>query len=232
MLKRTAVLLLIVGMIITAFGQKPKKGEMVKLPEPKYSSKVSVEEALKNRRSVRTYKNEPLTLEQVSQLLWAAQGKTAEWGGRTAPSAGATYPLDTYLVAGNVTGLAAGVYKYEPDDHSIEWIKNKDVRKDLADAALGQGSISKAPIDIVLAAVYRRTTGRYGERGIRYVHMEIGHVGENVYLQCETMGLGTVMVGAFDDEQVKKVLGIDADTLGVRRAERGEPLYIIPVGKK
>jgi SagB-type dehydrogenase family enzyme len=192
----------------------------VKLPEPKYSSKVSVEEALKNRRSVRSYKKDPLTLEEVSQLLWAAQGKTAEWGGRTAPSAGATYPLDTYLVAGNVTGLSAGVYKYDPDDHSIELIKNKDVRKDLADAALGQGSIAKAPISIVLAAVYSRTTGRYDERGIRYVDMEIGHVGENIYLQCETMGLGTVMVGAFDDEQVKKVLGIDA-----------APLYIMPVGK-
>jgi len=122
---------------------------------------------------------------------------------------------------GNVTGLSAGVYKYEPDDHSIEMIKNKDVRKDLADAAVGQSFIYKAPIDIVLAAVYRRTTGRYGERGVRYVHIEIGHVGENVHLQCETMGLGTVMVGAFDDEQVKKVLGIDA-----------EPLYIMPVGKK
>lgn len=209
------------GIAIIGLAQQPKKGEKVKLPEPKYSSKVSVEEALKNRRSVRSYKKDPLTLEEVSQLLWAAQGKTAEWGGRTAPSAGATYPLDTYLIAGNVTGLSAGIYKYEPDDHSIELIKNKDVRKDLADAALGQGSISKAPIDIVLAAVYSRATGRYGERGIRYVYMEIGHVGENVHLQCETMGLGTVMVGAFDDEQVKKVLGIDA-----------APLYIIPVGKK
>jgi len=221
MLKRIFILSVIAGMVIIVLGQKPKKGEKVKLPEPKYSSKVSVEEALKNRRSRRSYKNEPLTLEQVSQLLWAAQGKTIEWGGRTAPSAGATYPLNTYLVVGNVTGLSAGVYKYEPDDHSIEMIKNKDVRKDLADAALGQSFIYKAPIDIVLAAVYRRTTGRYGERGVRYVHMEIGHVGENVHLQCETMGLGTVMVGAFDDEQVKKVLGIDA-----------EPLYIMPVGKK
>jgi SagB-type dehydrogenase family enzyme len=208
-------------MVITSFAQQPKKGEKVKLPEPKYSSKVSVEEALKNRRSVRSYKKDPLTLEEVSQLLWAAQGKTAEWGGRTAPSAGATYPLDTYVVVGNVTGLSAGVYQYDPDEHSIELIKDKDVRKDLVDAALGQGSIAKAPIDIVFAAVYRRTTGRYGERGIRYVHMEIGHVGENIHLQCETMGLGTVMIGAFDDELVKRVLGIDA-----------APLYIMPVGKK
>ena len=212
---------LVSAIVITGLAQQPKKVEKVKLPEPKYSSKVSVEEALKNRRSVRSYKKEPLTLEEVSQLLWAAQGKTNDWGARTAPSAGATYPLDTYLVAGNVTGLSAGVYKYEPDDHSIELTKNKDVRKDLADAALGQSYITKAPISIVLAAVYSRTTSRYGERGIRYVHMEIGHVGENVHLQCETMGLGTVMVGAFDDEQVKKVLGIDA-----------VPLYIMPVGKK
>uniref|UniRef100_A0A7C6A9Z0 SagB/ThcOx family dehydrogenase n=1 Tax=candidate division WOR-3 bacterium TaxID=2052148 RepID=A0A7C6A9Z0_UNCW3 len=208
------------GMVMTSLGQKAKGGK-VKLPEPKYSSKISVEEALKSRRSVRSYKNEPLTIEEVSQLLWAAQGKTAEWGGRTAPSAGATYPLDTYLVCGRVNGLAAGVYKYDPQEHSIEMIKEKDVRTDLAGAAWGQSFIAKAPITIVLTAIYRRTTARYGERGIRYVHMEVGHVGQNIHLQCETMGLGTVMVGAFSDERVKEILGVKA-----------EPLYIIPVGRK
>lgn len=213
--------LLTIGLVITSFGQKPQKGEKMKLPEPKYSSEISVEAALKNRRSVRSYKNEPLTLEQVSQLLWSAQGKTAKWGGRTAPSAGATYPLDTYLVVGNVTGLPKGVYKYDPEEHVIEIIKEKDVRKELSGAAWGQGFIAQAPINIVLAAIYRRTTGRYGERGIRYVHMEVGHVGQNISLQCETMGLGTVMVGAFSDERVKEILGI-----------KGEPLYIIPIGKK
>lgn len=212
---------LVFGIILTSFAQQPKKGETVKLPEPKFSSDVSVEEALKNRRSVRSYKDEALTIQEVSQLLWAAQGLTREWGGRTAPSAGATYPLDTYLVVGSVTNLQPGVYKYDPEKHSIELVLKKDVRKDLADAALGQAFIWQAPIDIVLAAVYQRTTGRYRERGNRYVHMEIGHVGQNIHLQCETMGLGTVMVGAFDDNQVKKVLGIDA-----------EPLYIMPVGKK
>lgn len=212
--------LIVLGMTITSLAQKPKGGK-VKLPEPKYSSKISVEEALKNRRSVRSYKNKPLTLEDVSQLLWSAQGKTAEWGGRTAPSAGATYPLDTYLVCSKVNGLSAGVYKYAPDEHSLEMIKEKDVRADLAGAAWGQGFIAKAPITIVLAAIYRRTTGRYGDRGIRYVHMEAGHCGQNIHLQCETMGLGTVMVGAFNDERVKEILGIKA-----------EPLYIIPIGKK
>jgi len=213
--------LLATGIIITSFGQESKKGEKVKLPDPKFTSKVSVEEALLNRRSVRSYKNEPLTIEQVTQLLWAAQGKTAGWGGRTAPSAGATYPLETYLVVGNVTKLPVGIYKYDPADHSIKMIMNKDMRQELAKAALGQDFIHQAPIDIVLAAVYRRTTRIYGERGKRYVHMEIGHVGQNIHLQCETMGLGTVMVGAFSDEQVKKLLGIEA-----------EPLYIMPVGKK
>ncbi|MEO0113967.1 MAG: SagB/ThcOx family dehydrogenase [candidate division WOR-3 bacterium] len=221
MLKKILIIGFGLGIIMSGFSQKPKKGEKVKLPEPKYSSKISVEEALKDRRSVRSYKNEPLTLEEVSQLLWACQGKTAEWGGRTAPSAGATYPLDVYLVVGNVTGLASGVYKYEPDDHSIEMIKEKDVRNDLAGAAWGQAFIAKAPITIVLTCIYRRTTGRYGERGVRYVHMEAGHCGQNVHLQCETMGLGTVMVGAFSDERVKEILGIKA-----------EPLYIIPIGKK
>jgi SagB-type dehydrogenase family enzyme len=129
--------------------------------------------------------------------------------------------LDTYLVCGRVNGLAAGVYKYDPQEHSIEMIKEKDVRTDLAGAAWGQSFIAKAPITIVLTAIYRRTTARYGERGIRYVHMEVGHVGQNIHLQCETMGLGTVMVGAFSDERVKEILGVKA-----------EPLYIIPVGRK
>ncbi len=221
MLNKFLIGWLVFSIILTSFAQQPKKGEKVKLPEPKYSSDISVEEALKNRRSVRSYKDEALTIEEVSQLLWAAQGLTREWGGRTAPSAGATYPLETYLVVGSVINLQPGVYKYDPEKHSIELTLKKDVRKDLAEAALGQSFIWQAPIDIVLAAVYRRTTGRYRERGNRYVHMEIGHVGQNVHLQCETMGLGTVMVGAFNDEQVKKVLGIEA-----------EPLYIMPVGKK
>jgi len=194
--------------------------EAVELPEPKYESETSVEEALKSRRSIRSYKDEPLTLAELSQLLWAAQGITADWGGRTAPSAGATYPLEVYVVVGDVKNLEDGLYHYNPKIHAITKKKHGDLRNELANAALGQDMLRKAPISFIVTAIYEWTTGRYGERGIRYVHMEVGHVGQNIYLQAETLGLGTVVVGAFYDDRVKDAFGI---------AE--EPLYIIPVGK-
>lgn len=198
-----------------------QSGETVSLPKPKYTSKVSVEEAIQKRRSVRAYKDTALTIEEISQLLWSVQGRTAGWGGKTVPSAGATYPLEIYLVVGKVDGIESGVYHYNSDEHSISRKKQGDFRSKLATSALGQEYIAKAPVSIVISAVYERTTRRYGERGIRYVHMEVGHAGQNLHLQCETMGLGTVMIGAFDDDMVKNVLGITET-----------PLYIMPVGKK
>jgi SagB-type dehydrogenase family enzyme len=201
---------------------QPNKGGAITLPKPNYSSDVSVEEALKNRRSIRKYKNEPLTLAEVSQLLWAAQGITVSWGGRTAPSAGALYPMEIYLVAGEVEGMEAGVYRYNPKEHVITKQVEGDMRPKLSDAALGQEVIQDAPISLILAAVYERTTQKYGQRGIRYVHIEVGHIGQNVYLQAETLGLGTVMVGAFDDQKVKDILGLDNE----------EPLGIMPVGRR
>ena len=129
--------------------------------------------------------------------------------------------MELYLVAGKVKGLKAGLYYYGSDGHFLKLLRRGDPRAPLAGAALSQGSISAAPALLVLAADYGRTAKRYGERASRYVHMEAGHIGENVHLQCEALGLGTVMIGAFDDERVKKLLGIEQ-----------EPLYIMPVGKK
>ena len=192
----------------------------IKLPQPKYESEMSIEQGLKSRRSIRSYKDEPLSLIELSQLLWSAQGITADWGGKTAPSAGATYPLEVYVVTGNVENLDNGFYHYDPKKHSITLKRQGDLRNELANSALGQSAIKNAPISILLAAIYERTTGRYGERGIRYVHIEIGHVGQNIYLQAETLGLGTVAIGAFHDDKVKNAFNI---------AE--EPLYIMPVGK-
>lgn len=122
---------------------------------------------------------------------------------------------------GDVESLEDGLYHYNPKTHTIKKKKQGDLRNELANAALGQAMIRKAPISFILTAIYERTTGRYGKRGIRYVHMEVGHVGQNIYLQAETLGLGTVVVGAFYDDKVK-------DTFGITE----EPLYIIPVGKK
>jgi SagB-type dehydrogenase family enzyme len=201
----------------------PEQPEVINLPEPQYDSDVSIEQSFLNRRSIRSYTGEPLTLREVSQLLWAAQGITDPRGFRTAPSAGALYPLEVYLVAGDVEDLTSGVYRYEPDGHQLVRIIDGDKRAELADAALAQPSVKEGAISIVFAAVYERTTVKYGERGIRYVHMEAGHAGQNLCLQATAMGLGVVTVGAFHDEQVSKLLNLPQDE---------KPLYIIPVGRK
>jgi len=198
-------------------------GERIKLPEPRYTSNTSVEEALSQRRSIRAYSGENLTIEEVSQLLWAAQGVTAPWGGRTAPSAGALYPLELYLVVGDVEGIDKGVYKYIPEEHELEKVKEGDIRAELADAALGQECVRDAAIDIVFTAIYERTTGKYGERGIRYVQMEAGHAAQNVYLQAVALDLGTVVIGAFIDGEVKEIMNMQ---------EQETPVYIMPVGRK
>lgn len=198
--------------------------EFIRLPDPSHRGKVSVEEAILKRRSIRRFRSEPLTLSQLSQLMWAAQGITASGGRRAAPSAGATYPLEIFAVTGEQTveSLNAGVYHYRVDSHALDIHIEGDVRLALSEAALGQTCITNAPVDIIVCALYSRTVYRYGRRGERYVHMEVGHVGQNISLQAIALGLGTVMVGAFDDEQVRTVLHLE---------EQLRPLYIIPVGK-
>lgn len=196
-------------------------GGIVKLPIPKHQGTVSVEQAIFQRRSVRNYKDEALTLEEVSQLLWAAQGKTSDWGGRTVPSAGATYPLEIYLVVGNVKDLDVGTYHYLWDKNELEKTHDKDLRADLASAAWVQECIRKAAINIIISADYNRTTKQYGKRGIRYVDNEVGHCGQNIYLQCEALGLATVAIGAFQEDRIIQILKI-----------KEEPIYIMPIGKK
>ena len=195
----------------------------ITLPEPRCDSDVSVEEALLKRRSVRNYTDQTLTLQEVSQLLWAAQGITDPSGKRTAPSAGALYPLELYIVVGSVEDVTKGVYKYKSQQHELVGVLDGEQRKALAEAALNQQSIAQGAIDIVITAIYERTTGKYSDRGIRYVHMEAGHAAQNVYLQAVAMNLGTVVIGAFYDGRVKEVLNLP---------ESEEPLYIMPVGRK
>lgn len=203
--------------------QEIKPMDIIKLPEPKYDSKVSIERAMLERRSVRTYKEEPLTLAEVSQLLWAAQGITGSRGFRTTPSAGALYPLELYIVVGSVKDMDDGVYKYKHSGHELVKISSGDKRTELYDAALRQGCIKNGAVVFVLSAVYERTTGKYGKRGIQYVHIEVGHAAQNIYLQAVSLNLGTVFVGAFYDGQVKEVLNMP---------DREVPLCIMPVGKK
>ena len=195
---------------------------VIKLPEPRQDSKTSVESALRRRRSVREFRKESLTLAEVSQLLWAAQGTTDPEGKRTAPSAGALYPLEVFLVAGGQDELPAGVYRYRPQGHDLIPVVQGDRRAKLAAAALEQDWLNDAPATIVIAAVYERTVRKYKQRAERYVHMEVGHVAQNVHLQAVALELGTVVVGAFDDAEVKRVLTLAANE---------EPLCLMPAGK-
>ncbi len=218
----TLFTILMLSCVGLAMGKHP--GNEVALPPPQLKGRLPVEEALHRRRSVRDYAKVALSIPEVSQLLWAAQGITQhEEGLRTAPSAGATYPLEVYLVAGDVRGLPAGIYHYVPARHVLIRKAEGDVRAKLGEASLNQQCVKEAPAILVIAAVYARTSARYGGRAERYVDIEVGHAGENIYLQAEALGLGTVAVGAFSDTEVKRVLGLEKEEA---------PLYLMPVGKK
>ena len=220
-----AVVLIFI-LIPNHLSMKPKTSSQIeskieiKLPRPSFSSRTSIEEALKKRRSIRAYENLPLTLQEVAQLLWAAQGITNNNGFRTAPSAGALYPLEIYLVSGNIDKLSSGVYRYVAANHSLEKIKDGDRRIMLAKAAIGQASVKLAAADIVITAVFSRTIQKYGDIGKRFALMEAGHVAQNIYLQSVSLKLGTVSIGVFNGNDVKDVLDI-----------KEEPLYIMPIGK-
>ncbi len=201
--------------------------QMVALPEPEYKSTTSVEEAISNRVSIRQFSEQPLHAQELSQILWAAQGKGVDGttgATRTAPSAGATHPIEIYIVSGGLMegiDLPAGIYYHDTAMHGLVPVSRGDQRDALFQVALRQGFVKQAPVNIVLTAEYERTLKRYGERGRRYVHMEIGHVTQNIHLQAESLGLGSVAVGAFEDEKLKDLLKTEY-----------EPLMIIPVGNK
>lgn len=197
-------------------------GVTIILPEPKYDGDATLAEALLKRRSVREYSGQVLTLQELSQLLWAAQGITDARGFRAAPSAGATYPLEVYAVVGDVKGVARGIYRYKPQEHRLLKVASGEWREALARAALDQQWVIQGAVNIVITAIYERTTGHYGKRGVRYVDMEAGHAAQNVCLQAVALKLGTVVVGAFDDRQVAGVLELPDNEI---------PLYIMPVGR-
>ena len=193
----------------------------IELPPPSGDGPISLERSLSQRQSVRAFAPNPLTVAQVSQMLWAAQGLTRNGVFRTAPSAGALYPLELYLVAGKVEGLEPGVYHYLSHDHGLTKTTSGDLRSELSVAALSQRAIISAPATLVMCAVYDRVTAKYGRRGDRYVHMETGHAAQNVALQAVALGLASVPIGAFRDAQVQQVLGLSPTC---------KPLYLLPVG--
>ena len=189
--------------------------EIIKLSEPDKSGSMSLEQIITVRRSRRHFLPKPLTLEQIGQLAWAAQGQDADSRYRTTPSAGATYPLELFVIT------YKGMFCYLSDKHSLEKLTDQDLRAPLTSAAWEQEFIRAAPLTLVFVAQFNRTTGRYGKRGVRYVYMEAGHAAQNVHLQAEALGLGSVAVGAFDDAAVSTVLSLP---------DNFEPLYMVIVG--
>jgi SagB-type dehydrogenase family enzyme len=205
-------------------------GFTYELPPPELEGNMNVEQVLFHRRSRRQYMDMPLSVQELSQVLWAAYGITLpkkdysflRGGLRTSPSAGALYPLEIYVLIGNVNGIKPGVYRYVSNGHKLIRTINRDLRSDLCEAALNQKMIKEAPIVLFYSAVFSRCTKKYGQRGReRYVYIELGHSAQNVYLQVEALQLGTCVIGAFNDSLVKEVLNLPKDE---------EPLYIMPVG--
>jgi SagB-type dehydrogenase family enzyme len=194
-----------------------KQTQETALPAPKTTGTMPLEEAIAKRHSVRSYKPDELSREQLSQILWAAQGLNPrkQFMARNAPSAGGIYPMEVYVFD------KTGVYQYIAKSHSLKLLKAGDARKSLCDSAYGQAYITQAPVDIVIAGDVAKCAKRYGDRAPRYVAMEAGHIGQNISLEAVTLGLGTVMIGAFDDEKANEVLGLP-DNLST--------FYIIPVG--
>jgi SagB-type dehydrogenase family enzyme len=188
---------------------------IIKLTPPNTKGSMSLEQAIESRRSRRDFQPEPLSLEQIGQLAWAAQGQQPGGRYRTTPSAGATYPLELFIVTAN------GLFHYLPGKHALEQLSEIDLRGKLCSAAWEQEFIREAPLTLVFAAEFGRTTSHYGKRGTRYVYMEAGHAAQNIHLQAESLGLGSVAVGAFDDALVSRVLSLPVNL---------EPVYMVTTG--
>jgi SagB-type dehydrogenase family enzyme len=203
-----------------------KDSNIILLPSPTLKGSVSVEEAINMRRTKREFSEGSLTIEEWGQILWAAQGITlnGDMKKRTAPSAGALYPLDIYLVLSKsaMGPLKAGVFHYLPLKHALKPISDKDFTKEVAKISLYQYWMAETPGMILITAEYSRITGKYGDRGIRYAHIEAGHVAQNCFLQAESLKLNLGIVGAFEDENLIDLLPIP---------KRHEPILILPIGR-
>ncbi|MFN4245095.1 MAG: SagB/ThcOx family dehydrogenase [Brevinematia bacterium] len=197
---------------------------IIKLPDVKKDSNFSLETAIYKRRSIRNYSHKTLKIEDISTILWAGQGITLEKEGlRSVPSAGALYPIELYLVSYKVENLKPGVYKYFPHNHHIKLTKEGDFRESLFSACLLQEWIRECNASIVISAIFERTTKKYGERGKKYVYIEAGCVAQNIHLVSERLGIGTVIVGAFSENEVKKIISMEHNEI---------PIALMPLGYK
>ncbi len=186
----------------------------IKLPKPILKGNKSLEECIYERESVRKYQDRVIEIEKVSQILWAAQGKKGQK--RTVPSAGATYPLEIYVTLND-----KGYFHYDFEDHVLKLVSEENISKNLTEESWNQTFIEEAYLNILICADYSRTTQRYGERGIRYVYMEVGHCAQNIHLEAIALGLVSVPIGAFQDQNIKDVMRLPSNI---------DPLYIIPIG--
>ncbi len=230
---------------VSDWGDQPARykvyagAERIALPDPHGHEGLALEETLEARRSVRDYAAESLSLDQISRLLHAAQGITEpRWSFRAAPSAGALYPIELYAVVHDVAGLEAGIYHYAVQEHELELIKRGDFRAAVTQAGLWQSFLGQAGVCFVLSAIFQRTRWKYRERTYRYVMLEAGHVGQNLYLAATSMGLGACAVGAFLDDELNDLLGLggaDVDTDRLRStsaaSEEEAALYMLSVGR-
>ena len=197
--------------------------ERIELPEPSWTGAASLEETLARRRSVRAFGPQPVSLRQVAQLAWAAQGVTEPATGyRTAPSAGGTLPIEVDLVVHGVPDLAGGVYRYLPAEHALRRRLSGDRRRAVADATLNQGFVADAPVVVALSTVAARTAAMFGDFADRLNDMEVGHVAQNVSLQAVALGLGTVVVAGLREADLAAALAL---------AEGERPIYLMPVGR-
>lgn len=207
-------------------GKKEYKGKpKIQLPKPDFRG-ITVEDAIKKRRSVRNYSGSPMNSAEISQLLFSAQGITGQIYGeklRTAPSAGALYPIELYVFINNVRGIEKGLYHYNLFEHSLTEIKKGDFRKEMLRAGLDQEMFRDANIVIAMTAIHKRITWKYGDRGFRYIYMEAGHIAQNILIQSVSLGLGSVVVGAFLDDELNRLLGIDG--------KEEISLYLVATGK-
>ncbi len=214
---------LVMNMPPIAFADPDDTQREIALPNPDGAGRMTLEAALAKRRSVREFSRGPLTPDEISQLLWAGQGITSPMAFRTAPSAGALYPLDLYIAIGRVDSLPQDVFRYEPGKHTLRRVASGDRRDEVSRAALSQAWIADCAAVIAVTATMRRTTRKYGERGVRYAHMEAGHVAQNICLQAAALNLAATPVGAFRDDEIRQVL---------QMAPEAEPLYLLPVGRR
>ncbi|MHC4131737.1 MAG: SagB/ThcOx family dehydrogenase [Planctomycetota bacterium] len=202
-----------------------RNSEKIKLPAPNIEQKMGLDETIKKRKSIRHFSSKPLSLKELSYLLWASTGIQRIEAGyefRTAPSAGALYPIETYIIANNVTELANGLYHYDIKNHQLEELKLEELGAKLAATALGQNFCATAPVVFLWTAIFQRSKFKYQQRAYRYIYLDAGHIAENLALTAVSLKLGSCQIGAFLDDQINEILELDGTEESI--------LYLTSVG--